>query len=141
MTKSYRFTAALITSVLVGPALLLSAPANAQSSDQMQKLLERADANGDGEITRAEFDQARAQMFSRMDRNEDGYVDSKDRPRMFSSRFDQAYRALASLDANGDKRISRAELTNGEAPAFTAGDTNRDAVLSRAEIAALSSSR
>lgn len=141
MTKTYRFAPALFASVLIGPALLLAAQASAQSSDQMQQLLNRADANGDGEITRAEFDRLRSDMFERMDRNGDNFVDSKDRPRMFGDRFDQAYNALASLDANGDRRISRSELANGEAPAFVAGDTDRNAVLSRSEIAALGSFR
>lgn len=137
MTKISRWMPALVASVLIGPALILAVPAHAQSHDQMRQLLERADTNGDGDITRAEFDLVRSEMFARLDRNDDGHVDSKDRPRMFGDRFDQAYRMLASLDADGDRRISRSELAKGEAPAFVAGDTNGDDILSRTEIAAL----
>jgi Ca2+-binding EF-hand superfamily protein len=107
----------------------------------MRQMLERADTNGDGDITRAEFDRVRAEMFARLDRNGDGNVDNRDRPRMFGERFDQAYRTLAPLDTDGNRRISRAELANGEAPAFVAGDTNGDDVLSPTEIAALRSPR
>ena len=141
MTKTYKFMPALLAGIISGPALFLAVPASAQSSDQMQQLLARADSNGDGAITRAEFDRARADTFARMDRNEDGYVDRRDRPQMFGDRFDQGYRALAPLDTNGDQRISRSELRNGGAPTFVAADTNRDQVLSRAEIAALRSNR
>ncbi|MEE4154830.1 MAG: hypothetical protein V2I27_11775 [Erythrobacter sp.] len=137
MTISSKFASSLAASILIGPALLLAAPAAAQSNEQARKMLERADANGDGQVTRAEFDRVRADMFARLDRNEDGYVDRKDRPRMFGEKFDQAYRGLAALDVNGDKRISRAELANGEAPLFIAGDTDGNRILSRAEIAAL----
>jgi Ca2+-binding EF-hand superfamily protein len=141
MTSTFKFIFALVASAVVGPALIVAAPAHAQSSDQMQRLLDRADANRDGEITRAEFDRVRSDMFGRMDRNGDNFVDRKDRPRLFGDRFDQAYRMLSSLDTDGDRRISRTELAHGEAPAFIAGDTNRDNVLSRTEIAALSPPR
>jgi hypothetical protein len=137
MTETFKRIPALVGSVLIGPALFLAVPASAQPSDQMRQLLERADTDGDGEVTRAEFDRVRADMFARLDRNGDGHVDRKDRPQMFGGRFDQAYQALAALDTNGDHRISRAELANGEAPVFVVGDTNGDQVLSRAEIAAL----
>jgi len=140
MTR-FKCITALIGGVLIGPDLILSVPASAQSSDQMRQLLARADANGDGDITRAELDRVRGDMFARLDRNGDGYVDRTDRPRRFGDRFDQAYGMLASLDTNGDQRISRTELANGDAPAFIAGDTNRDSVLSREEIAALGNAR
>jgi hypothetical protein len=141
MTETSIHIPAPVASLVIGLALTFAIPAHAQSSDQQRQLLERADTNGDGDITRVEFDRVRAEMFARLDRNGDGNVDSKDRPRMFGDRFDQAYRMLAALDTDGNQRISRAELTNGEAPAFVAGDTNRDNILSRTEIAALSSSR
>ncbi|WP_416908273.1 MAG: signal transduction protein [Polymorphobacter sp.] len=140
MTKMFKRLPALVGG-LIGSALILAAPLGAQESDQMQQLLERADANGDGEITRVEFDRVRSEMFARIDRNGDGHVDRSDRPRMFGERFDQAYRMLSSLDTNGDGRISRTELANGEAPAFVVGDTNGDKILSRTEIAALRQSR
>lgn len=139
MSPASKCLTTLVAGVLIAPALIFAAPANAQSQDQLRQMLARADADGDGNITRAEFDRVRSEMFARLDRNDDGHVDSKDRPRMFGDRFDEAYRMLAALDTNGDKRISRAELANGEAPAFVAGDTNGDAVLSRNEIAALGS--
>lgn len=141
MTKTPKLISALVCGILIGPALILAAPGHAQSQDQMRQLLERADTNGDGDITRAEFDRVRAEMFARLDRNGDGNVDSKDRPRMFGDRFDQAYRTLAVLDTDGNRRISRAELINGEAPAFVAGDANGDNILSRTEIASLRSPR
>lgn len=141
MTTTFTRIPALVGSALIGSALILAVPASAQTSDQMRQLLERADTNGDGEVTRAEFDRVRADMFARLDRNGDGHVDRKDRAQMPGRRFEQAYQALASLDTNGDDRISRAELADDEAPAFVAADTNGDSVLSRDEIAALRPAR
>lgn len=141
MTNTFNRFRTIAAGILIAPALALAAPASAQSSDQIRQMLERADANGDGNITRAEFDQARAQTFARLDRNDDGYVDSSDRPRLFRDRFDQGYRMLSSLDTNGDRRVSRTELAKADAPAFVAGDANGDKVLSRKEIAALRPSR
>ena len=141
MTKTFKFLPTLIAGIFFGPGLILAVPASAQSGDQMRQLLERADTNGDGDVTRAEFDKVRTDMFARLDRNDDGYVDRTDRPRIMGDRFDQAYRMLASLDSNNDQRISQSELAKGEAPAFVAGDSNGDQVLSRTEIAALRPSR
>ncbi|WP_448502235.1 EF-hand domain-containing protein [Sphingomonas sp.] len=133
----------LVASILFAslPTALFADAAHAQSGDQMATMLARADTNRDGAVSRSEFAAARTAMFDRLDRNNDGYVDSRDRPRLMGSRFDQAYGALLQADANGDRRISRAELRDAPAPGFDAADTDQDGVLSADEIAAIRSSR
>lgn len=141
MTKRISSPLASFAIGLIGAALWVAAPARAQSGDDFKMILDHADTNRDGQVTWSEFAAVRSGMFDRMDRNEDGFVDRKDRPRMFGSRFDQAYRMMSTLDANSDGRVSRAELHNGKSPAFDAADTNGDRVLSADEVARISAKR
>ena len=119
----------------------LSAPAAAQQGQDPMEMLDQADRNGDGSITWAEVMASRESTFAQLDRNRDGFADSQDRPRIGGDRFDQAMRQFASADANRDGRISRSEFMNAPSPQFDAADTNKDRVLSPAEIRAASAGR
>jgi len=80
----------------------------------------------------------RTQVFSRLDRNSNGFVEANDRPRVLGARFDEAFAQLQrQFDANSDRRVSRAEMLNSQSLSFEAGDVNGDRVLSSDEIAAL----
>jgi hypothetical protein len=70
------------------------------------------DANGDGEVTRAEAQSAAEQRFAMMDVNKDGKLDSADREARHAAHFD-------AMDTNKDGQISRAEF--GAAHAMGAG--------------------
>lgn len=109
--------------------------AAAQSADR----LARADANGDGDIEWQEMVDMRSAAFERLDRNGDGFADSEDSPRFGpgKSRFGEALTQLQNADADGDGRISKAEMLEAPAPMFADGDTDGDKVLSSGEIAAL----
>lgn len=138
MTKTTVSSAAFRALILAAasvPLLILGAqPAAAQSADDVEALLKQADANRDGQVTWSEVVELRAKSFSRLDRNGDGYADRSDRPRMFGSRFDQAMTKVARFDANGDGRISKAEMIEAEAPAFTKADANGDKIVTTDEI-------
>ncbi|MEO0872144.1 MAG: signal transduction protein, partial [Pseudomonadota bacterium] len=67
----------------------------------------------------------------------DGFVDQSDRPSFFGSQFDKAFERFIDFDTDGDARVSRQELLDGEAPAFEEADTNKDKVLSADEIEAM----
>jgi Ca2+-binding EF-hand superfamily protein len=56
-------------------ALAITAPAHAQRIDPAA-MIEQADANQDGAISRQEFLAARATAFSTLDRNGDGVLSS-----------------------------------------------------------------
>ena len=102
----------------------------------VERLME-ADANGDGNVTRAELRAWRAQQFARMDRNNDGFIGEDDIPFFFASRFEERFhRWLRQFDANHDGRISRDEFVNGPTHGFDYADANHDGVVTTAEVAA-----
>jgi Ca2+-binding EF-hand superfamily protein len=106
-------------------------------------MLQRADTNHDGKITHQEFVDARAQLFSRLDRNGDGYLDASDKPQRLLRRnrdngSDSARgQALSTLDSNHDGRVSREEFVNAPTRLFDQADTNHDGVVDSAELQAL----
>lgn len=136
-TAAFGGVAALLSvACMLNPSL-----AAAQARDPIQMISE-ADANGDGAVSWSEVVSMRTQTFARLDRNKDGYIAASDRPRgAFGARFDQAFGNVKNqFDANGDQRVSRAEMVDAPGPAFELGDTNGDKILSADEMAALRSS-
>lgn len=116
--------------------------------------LERADANHDGILTRAEMNTQREAMFDRADANGDGYISEDERPeRRPHRRPDRAPRDAqaapdgapspgpgqhgargARADADGDGRISRAEFMGQPMRGFDRFDANDDDRLDAQEI-------
>lgn len=120
----------------------LAVPAMAQQgmdrANMAQRLLQ-ADADGNGQVTRAEFLAHRGQQFARFDRNGDGYISMDDVPRLLSSRFEPRMKAMQQqFDANKDGKISRDEFINGPTMGFDMADGNHDNIVTRAEAQALS---
>lgn len=103
--------------------------------------LAQADANSDGLIARDEFLRYRAGQFDRMDRNGDDVLspaDSPPGPLRFAFDPDAL---IAPFDANGDGRVTRAELTQAPTPAFDAADRNGDNLVDEAELRAARAQR
>jgi len=102
-------------------------------------MLAKADTNNDGVITRAEFTEARAKLFKRMDRNGDGYLSEDDAPR-FSLRGkngkDRIAQAILLTDKDGDGKVSYDEFVNGPSILFDRADTNHDGKIDAVELAA-----
>jgi hypothetical protein len=128
-----------LSAIAIG-IVMFSATASAYAQS-MERLAE-ADTNGDGNIEWQEMLDMRAGIFARLDRNGDGYADSKDAPRMGpgKSRFNEAMSNVKGADANKDGRISKSEMLDAPAPLFAEGDTNGDKVLDAAELSALRAS-
>lgn len=65
------------------------------------------DANRDGRLTMAEFEQALQARWLAVDANRDGYIDKAEAGRAAMPRLGQAF---DRLDGNGDGRLSQQEL-------------------------------
>jgi hypothetical protein len=94
----------------------------------------QSDANGDGVVTRQEFDAGRTAMFARIDANNDGQLGADERPhRMHGRGGGHGMRHLANADANNDGRITRDEFLAGPIAHFERLDANDDGALSAEE--------
>ncbi|HZG32850.1 MAG TPA: hypothetical protein VEZ59_06210 [Sphingopyxis sp.] len=130
---------AAIAALAIATAWTPAAAAQGQR-DPMQ-LLDRADTNGDGRITRAEFTDSRARMFEKLDRNDDGYFSDADMSqRRFKRRSGGGGRLkelIVHLDENGDGRVARSEFVEGPNPMFDRADLDRNDVIDADEMAKL----
>jgi Ca2+-binding EF-hand superfamily protein len=109
-----------------------AAPAWAQRAN-MAAMLEAMDGNGDGSITRAEAEQARAAVFDRADANGDGSISQSEREAIQGANANSG-RMFDGADTNDDGAISRAEMMSRPYRAFDFLDRNHDNVLSAEEM-------
>ncbi len=127
--------------------VVLATPVFAQTSRSRIDLMARmdqADANGDGDVTRAELIAWRTANFTRFDRNGDGVLSDSDIPRFMrgTSIGAQFEELKVQFDTNRDGRVTRDEFIGAPTVLFDAADVNRDSVLTRAERnAALAAAR
>ncbi len=118
--------------------VVLATPCFAQTSPSRIDLMARmdqADANRDGDVTRAELIAWRTANFTRFDRNRDGVLSDNDIPRFvrgtsIGAQFDEL---KVQFDTNRDGRVTRDEFIGAPTVLFDAADVNRDNVLTRAE--------
>ena len=100
-------------------------------------MLEKADANRDGYVSRPEYRTLRETQFGRLDRDHDGVARISDLPRLAQSDKPEAKRLrelLQRADRDHDGRVTRAEFVDGPSPLFDRLDGDRDGRLSRREI-------
>jgi hypothetical protein len=126
---------ALLSGVFVLACPLMAAAQGRNSID----MITQADANGDGAVSWSEVVARRTQNFARLDRDNDGYISTNDRPPgPFGARFDEAFAQVQKqFDANSDRRVSRSEMIDTPGPAFTKGDVDGNGVLSAEELSSL----
>ncbi|MGJ8536576.1 MAG: EF-hand domain-containing protein [Parasphingopyxis sp.] len=120
----------------------------------------RADANGDGNVTRAELNTSLDERFARADANSDGAIDASEREAMRSER--RRHRAgrggrhggegrrggrrghgprMERLDTNGDGIVTRDEAIAPALARFDRADANGDGQIDQAERTAMREQR
>ncbi|MBA4048697.1 MAG: hypothetical protein C0476_09175 [Sphingomonas sp.] len=105
--------------------------------EKIAKMMIEADLNGDGKTSRAELNQHRAQMFAKLDRNEDGTIDRNDRPRLpvLQRKYDPAFKQVSSIfDSNADGRVTLDEWNRSDPDIFALLDANGDGAIVRSEL-------
>jgi hypothetical protein len=102
------------------------------------------DANGDGVVSAAEFDQTALARFQRMDENHDGVIDAAEvaalKARMEERRGPGGLGRpdmLAEMDADHDGKITQAEALAVSQARFARFDVNHDGKLDEAEQEAM----
>ena len=135
-----KFRQAVLTGTAASVLVLSAAPALAQAN--MAQTLAQADANSDGQVSRAELIRFRKTAFGRMDVNGDGFVRGDDVNKWAFMLGDAAAKARwdqlrATSDANKDMRVSSDEFVKGPTPGFDTADANKDNVVDAREMSAL----
>lgn len=154
MKSNRLFAATLLALGAFATAVAVAQPAAGETRPARMAL----DSNGDGAIDRSEAaaHPRLAEMFDRFDKNGDGRIDAGEKPRHGGKRMHggrdhghMGFDRIARLDADGDGRISRAELEQataarggdhggrqGLAQHFDAIDADRDGQIVRGELRA-----
>ncbi|CCW15739.1 Ca2+ sensor (EF-Hand superfamily) [Sphingobium indicum BiD32] len=135
------FLSPFLRATILAGAAFATFPAAAQTGrfggGDRTAWFDKADANRDGRVSRAEFDNFRMAQFGQLDRNGDGVVSPADFPRLAKARPDSYARLTGILDqadGNGDGVISRAEMRAAPPRLFLIADADRNNDVSRAEF-------
>lgn len=137
MNKIFPILGALAFAISsIGFAPLMAQP-SPEALEKIAEMMTEADLNGDGKTSRAELNQHRAQMFAKLDRNEDGVVDKADSPKipLAKRKFEPAFEQVKSIfDSNKDGRVTLAEWNRTDPDIFALLDANEDGVVTRSEL-------
>ena len=125
------FLAAALAGTMLGGAAIAGQDAPQGRGGGMMM---RADTNGDGTISRAEFTAQAEARFARMDKNGDGFITADE----MSGRAGRGPGGgLMSADTDHDGKISRAEFMAQSAERFAKLDANGDGQISGDEMKAM----
>lgn len=125
----------LVAALMAAP---LSLVGTGDASANVGRWIDANDLNNDGVVSRAELRERRVSNFSRMDSNNNGYLDDGDLSGFVARRIgvDRFAAYIDLVDANGDGAASFDEVAYGPMPLFDASDANHDNVLTYREIEA-----
>jgi len=137
-TRLHRLLVAILVAVGTSVPAAAAAPTAAEI-ERAREQLRAADDDGDGAVTRVEFQVHANAQWAKMDRDRDGYFTRADLPAYARSRWDAE--PVVSLrrraDNNRDGRIARAEFRARHGLSFEIADINRNGVVSKSEMRAL----
>lgn len=89
------------------------------------------DANGDGSISKAEFDAYNKTRFTQLDTNKDGFLTADEISAGMGGHGGEGM--VKRYDTNNDGKISADEFTAGQDKRFDEMDTDHDGSISKAE--------
>jgi hypothetical protein len=134
--------AACAMALTAGVAMAQPAPGGG-----MRDFIAQADANHDGNITRAEWDAARAARFTHQDANHDGQLSADERPHWGPPPGGQPpaggpppggeHHGMMNADTNNDGVVSRAEYDAQSAAMFQRLDADNNGTITAAELQAM----
>jgi Ca2+-binding EF-hand superfamily protein len=138
-TRIHRLLAATLAAAVAMSGPVAAAAPSAAEIERAREQLRVADDDGDGAVTRVEFQAHANAQWAKMDRDRDGYFTRADLPAYAKSRWDAE--PVASLrrraDTNRDGRIARAEFRARHGLSFEIADINRNGAVSKSEMRAL----
>ncbi len=102
ITRNRLILSAAAIALVAAGGVAAQSPSNTVQSEQRA----RPDANGDGNLTRAEATAHATARFARMDANDDGRLTTADRAAARERRRDEMF---AGMDADGNGAVTRAE--------------------------------
>ena len=114
---------------------------NMPSTHTREGMLEIYDADGDGKVSRAEYDHGRDEAFARTDSDKDGRLSGEEYLAEFEDRLDrriastressaqQSRVRFKSLDTDKDQRVSWDEYAASGKRVFDRVDTNKDGIV------------
>ena len=140
------FKRTLIAALFLVPALGFAADNTTAPKGERGSHFKKADADGNGALSRAEVQKSMprlAQKFDRIDTNKDGQLSRGElrawKKAQKGERQAKAAERFKHADTNGDSKISRAEAEKNAprlAKKFDAIDANKDGTLTQDELRA-----
>ena len=129
--KSMTFLAA---AAVTATAFALPVHAQGVTAQDAGAIISRADANGDGNVSKAEFLARRSEAFEDLDADGSGGLTQSEFEFAVSERVKRfSGRAFGKVDTDGNGAISQSEWDQNPPRAFDKLDRNGDGVLSPAE--------
>jgi Ca2+-binding EF-hand superfamily protein len=136
----------LIVITLLSLSLLAPARAAIPGAEELADVILELDTSGDGVLDSSEYREGTADGFSDIDRDRDGRITTgeidalggligEEQGSVAGSVVPPLIKLmLGTMDANGDKVLSREEYTRGAQSLFTLLDVDKDGTLTRAEL-------